>query len=142
MKQRKVCFLINGRSGQYLAGIKVMTYLPEYPGPAECSSAYHNSINAVPVKHYFCHFRSVHITIADVRNFHSRVVLDLSDEGPVSLAPVQLSLCPTVYCQPCDTCVLQTLRNLNDNLIVFIPPQPCLYPVSYTHLTLPTNREV
>src|SRR5512133_189655 len=123
MQKREVSFLLHCRFRQYLAGVKIMAYVSEYPGFAKGSPAYHDAVNPVPVKHFPGSQGSVHVAVTYDGNLHPGVVLYFANERPVGFPTVHLRPGTPMNCQPCNACILKSLCKVNYCLAALIPSQ-------------------
>ena len=115
------------KSCEFLSCLQIVFHFLEYPRATETGTAYHYGINAISVETFLCPLRSGYIAISYDRNMHTRIVLYLTYESPVSLACVHLRACTSMNSQSLDTAVLQLLSQFHYYLMFRIPSQTCFH---------------
>ena len=92
--------------------------LLEYPGVADGCTADEDAVDAVASACFDSLLGGGDVAVAEDRDMHAGVVLDLADEGPVGGALVHLGLGAAVDAEGGDADVLQPLGKLYDGLVV------------------------
>ena len=87
----------------------------------------HDSVHTIALKRLCSLLWGGYVSVSDDRDMHPRILLHLSDQGPVRLALVHLAAGASVDGQRPDSHILQPLGQLHDDLRVLVPAKPGLH---------------
>src|SRR4030095_9076445 len=91
--------LLNERGRQVVTCLHKMFDLVKYPGITNGSPSNHDSTNAETILIFQRFFGGINIAITENRDINSRVVFNLCNQRPVSLAFIKLCSCSPMNSQ-------------------------------------------
>ena len=113
--------------------LQVMFHLLKNPRPTNRPTPNHHSINTILIKTLSRPLWSCNITIPNNRNSHSRIILHLTNQCPISLTSIHLRSRTPMNRQRLSTTILYSLCQINNNFRLVIPTQTRLHRNRYLH---------